>query len=46
VDLPSDVLGRHAICLVSGATLPLEVKQRRATVHIRSVLDHEVLVVS
>ena len=46
VKLPQDVRGRRAQFLLSNAKSAVAVKQGWATFEIRSVLDHEVVVIS
>jgi hypothetical protein len=44
--LPAGVRGRVAECLVSGARPAITVRQDWASVEVKSILDHEVLVIS
>jgi hypothetical protein len=44
IQLPADVRGRRAECLVSGRILTAAVRENRTVFELRSVLDHEVVV--
>lgn len=44
--LPDDVRGSAVECLVSGQELVMEMRQNWVNLEVRSVLDHEVLVIS
>jgi hypothetical protein len=46
VRLPQGVPGRQVKALVSGGTAAATVRQGWAEIHVRSILDHEVLVIS
>ena len=45
VQLPPDVRGRHAECLVSAAKPAVTVRPPWASFEVRSVADHEVVVI-
>lgn len=45
VKLPSDVKGRSAQLLVAGRPAAVAVKDGWATVEVKSILDHEVVVI-
>jgi hypothetical protein len=44
VQLPQDVRGGHAECLVVARKLAVSVREKWAAFELRSVLDHEVVV--